>query len=125
MEMMFLSFLKCLRKCWDKKCYCRKTSQKTKKGYLELYANDVFPIEERYADLVAIIVITLAFSGVMPGLYIIAFFSLMFMSVCDKLLLFRVYQKPINYTASLQSKIYKTLYIALMIHCAASAFLLS
>lgn len=45
MEMMFLSMLKCLRKCIDRRCYCRKTSQKTKKGYMELYAGDVFPIE--------------------------------------------------------------------------------
>ena len=125
MEMLFLSFLKCLRKCWDKKCYTRRTSQKTKKSYLELYTNDVFPIEERYADLIAIMIITLAFSGVMPGLYVIAFFSLLFMMLSDKILLFRVYQKPINYTSNLQNKVFKTLYFGLIAHCAISIFLLS
>lgn len=43
-DMIFVSLLKCFRKCWDRKCYCRKTSQKTKKGYIELYSEDVFPI---------------------------------------------------------------------------------
>lgn len=43
-DMIFVSLLKCIRKCWDRRCYCRKTSQKTKKGYLALYSNDVFPI---------------------------------------------------------------------------------
>lgn len=61
----------------------------------------------------------------MPGLYIIACFSLIFMFICDKLLLFRVYQHPVNYTANLQSKVFKTIYFALIIHCAGSAFLLS
>ena len=124
-EMMFLGLLRWLRKIWDRRCGCRKTSQKTKKGYIELYSGDVFPIEERYADLLSIMIITLAFSGVIPGLYIIAFFSILFMFVCDKCLVFRVYQNPVNYTSKLQSKIFKTVYFALMIHCLASAFLLS
>ena len=124
-EMIFLSFLKCMKKCWDRRCFTRKTSQKTKKAYLELYVNDVFPIEERYADLIAIMVITLAFSGVMPGIYIISFFSLLFMSLSDKILLFKVYQKPINYTSGLQRKVFRTLYVGLMIHCVVSILLLS
>lgn len=44
MDMILVAFLKCLRLCWDRRCYCRKTSQKTKKGYIELYSSDVFPI---------------------------------------------------------------------------------
>ena len=43
-DMIFVSFVKCIRKCFDRRCYSVKTSQKTKKGYLELYLNDVFPI---------------------------------------------------------------------------------
>ena len=85
----------------------------------------MYPIEERYADLLSIVIITLAFSAVIPGLYIIACFSLIFMGVCDKFLLFRVYQHPVNYTAKLQSKVFKTIYFTLIIHCVASAFLLS
>ncbi len=71
------------------------------------------------------IFITLAFSSVMPILYVIAFLSIWFMFTCDKLLLFRVYQKPINYSEDLQSKVFKFLYIAIMVHCVASFFILS
>lgn len=123
--MLLVGFLRWLRRLWDRRCCCRKTSQKTKKGYLELYSGDVYPIEERYADLLSVVIITLAFSAVMPGLYIIACFSLIFMNACDKCLLFRVYQHPVNYTAKLQKKIFKTVYLALVIHCLASALLLS
>jgi hypothetical protein len=31
MDMFFVSFLKCLKKCIDRQCYCVKTSKKTKK----------------------------------------------------------------------------------------------
>lgn len=96
--MIFVSFLKCIRKCIDRRCFRVKTSQKTKKGYLELYLNDVYPIESRYSDLIAMMFITLAFSSVMPVLYVITFLSIWFMFVCDKLLLFKVYQKPMNYS---------------------------
>lgn len=87
--------------------------------------NDVFPIESRYSDFIAMIFITMAFSSVMPVLYVIAFLSIWFMFVCDKLLLFRVYQKPINYSEDLQNKVFKFFYIAIMLHCAASFFMLS
>ena len=102
-----------------------KTSQTTKKGYIDLYAGDVYPIEERYADILSILIITLAFSSVIPGLYIIACLSLVFMAICDKFLLFRVYQYPVNYTAKLQNKIYKTVFFTLILHTAAAIFLLS
>lgn len=124
-DMIFVAVVKCMRKCWDRRCYCKKTSQKTKKGYIQLYSSDVFPIEERYSDFIAMMIITLAFSAVMPILYVIAFLSIWFMFICDKLLLFRIYQKPINYTKDLQYNIFKILYVGLLIHCVASAFMLS
>lgn len=61
----------------------------------------------------------------MPGLYIIAFLSITFLFTCDKFLLFRVYQKPVNYAANLQSKIFKTVFVTLIIHCLVTPFLLS
>lgn len=67
----------------------------------------------------------MAFSAIMPLLYIIAFLSIWFMFICDKLLLFRVYQKPINYSQDLQNKVFKLVYIAIMIHCVVSVFTLS
>lgn len=67
----------------------------------------------------------MAFGAVIPGLYIIALFSILFMMICDKVLLFRVYQRPVNYNAKLQSKIFNTVFLAIIIHCAASALMLS
>lgn len=124
-DMLLMAILKFLRRVWDKRCGCRQTSQTTKKGYLELYTNDEYPIEERYADVLAIVIITMAFGAVIPGLYIIALFSILFMMICDKVLLFRVYQRPVNYNAKLQSKIFNTVFLAIIIHCAASALMLS
>ena len=85
----------------------------------------MFPIEERYADLISIVVIVFLFSAVMPTLYIIGFISIAFMILSDKVLLFRVFQKPINYTADLQKKVSKTLYVVMIIHCVISPLLLS
>lgn len=70
-------------------------------------------------------VIVLTFSAVMPVLYIILFLSIWFMFISDKLLLFRVYQKPINYTKDLQNNVFKIVYVSIMIHCVVSPFLLS
>jgi hypothetical protein len=43
-ELFLANILKCIRKCWDKKCCCRATSCKTKSEYVELYSNDIYPI---------------------------------------------------------------------------------
>jgi hypothetical protein len=85
----------------------------------------VFPIEERYAVFIATIVIVLCFSAVMPILYIIGFLSIWFTVICDKLLLFRVYQKPVNYTKDLQKNVFKFLYVSIMMHCVISPIILS
>jgi hypothetical protein len=73
----------------------------------------------------SLIIIVMAFSAVMPFLYIIAFLSIWFMFICDKLLLFRVYQKPINFSKDLQDGVFRVLYVSLMAHCVISAFILS
>jgi hypothetical protein len=36
-----------------------------------------------------------------------------------------VYQRPVNYNSKLQEKIFRTVFIAIIIHCAASALMLS
>jgi hypothetical protein len=33
-ELVMVSFMKCLKKCWDRKCCFRKTSCKTKSQYI-------------------------------------------------------------------------------------------
>jgi hypothetical protein len=44
MELFMTSTFKCFRKCADKRCWCRKTSQKYKEDYISLYSGDVYPI---------------------------------------------------------------------------------
>jgi hypothetical protein len=70
-------------------------------------------------------VISLAFSALMPILYIVAFLTVWIMFLVDKILLFRIYQKPINYSEDLQNKVFKIIYIAVVIHCVVSALTLS
>lgn len=45
MELFMTSVLKCFRKCVDKRCWSRKTTQKYKMDYINLYSSDVYPIE--------------------------------------------------------------------------------
>lgn len=61
----------------------------------------------------------------MPLLNIIAFLSFFFMFISDKVLIFRVYKKPLNYDHKMQKKMVRLLYIALAIHMVTSAFLIS
>lgn len=123
--MVLANIVKCFKKCWDKKCCFRKTSCKTKNEYIKLFSDDVYPIEERYAFLVSILLITMAFSCIIPILNVICAFSLMLLYFSDKVLVFKVYQTPINYNAELHRIINKTIYIGLIAHMALSAFFLS
>lgn len=96
-ELAFANILKCIRRCIDRRFCCRITSCKTKKEYIELYNNDIYPIQERYAFIMAIIIITMTFSCIIPILNLICGLSLMLLYFSDKVLLFKVYQFPVNY----------------------------
>lgn len=96
-ELVLANIMKCVRKCWDKKCCLKKTSCKTKNEYVELYNNDIYPIEERYAFLISVILITLSFSCVIPILNLICAISLLLLYFSDKFLVFKVFQNPVNY----------------------------
>jgi uncharacterized membrane protein len=124
-ELLLANLLKCIRKCWDKKLCLRKTSCKTKQQFVELYSNDLYPIEERYAFLISVLLITLAFSCVIPLLNLICAISLLLLYFADRLLVFKVYQTPVNYGPELHRLISKTIYVALVAHFALSAFFLS
>lgn len=75
--------------------------------------------------MISIVVIIFLFSAVMPFVYIIGLLSIGFLALTDKVLLFRVYQKPINYTSNLQDKIFKIFYFILIIHCVVSPLFFS
>lgn len=117
--------LKCIRRCIDRRFCCRTTSCKTKKEYIALYNNDIYPVQERYAYIMAIIIITMSFSCIIPILNIICGLSLMLLYFSDKLLLFKVYQFPVNYDNYLHKLILKTLYVGIVLHCLLTAIFLS
>lgn len=121
----FLSFLwKCFRKCWDTGCTTRITSARSKSEYLNLYSNDIFPIGERYAYLIATFFITFSFSGVIPILVPISAISFFLLYICDKLLVFKFYQTPKNYTQTLHKWLINIIILALISHfCLTSYFL--
>lgn len=96
-ELLLANIVKCLKRCWDKKCCCRKTSCRTKSEYMKLFSDDIYPIQERYAFLISVIIITLAFSCIIPLLNIICAISIMLLYFADKILVFKVYQTPLNY----------------------------
>lgn len=122
---MLSNILKCFRRCWDRKLCFRKTSCKTKTEYVELYKDDIYPIQERYAFLISVILITLAFSCIIPILNVICGISMMLLYFSDRLLIFKVFQVPVNYGSELHKLINKTIYLALIAHFALTAFFLS
>jgi hypothetical protein len=124
-ELTIANILKCFKKCWDKKCCFRKTSCKTKDQYIQLFSDDIYPIEERYAFLIAIFMITLAFSCISPILNVICAISVFLLYLSDKVLVFKLYQTPINYNSDLHQLIKKAIYLGLIAHMALSAVFLS
>ena len=124
-ELMLASVLKCAKQCWDRRCLCRKTSCKTKQEYVDLYINDVYPIEERYAFLIATILITLSFSCVIPMLNIICFLSIFLLYFSDRVLVFKLYQTPLNFGTELHRIIGKAIYLGMVAHMVLTAFFLS
>lgn len=124
-ELGLASALKGLKLCWDRRCGRRVTSCRTKQEYIKLYEDDLYPIDERYAFLIATIIVTFAFSCVIPLLLIVCAIALLFLYLTDKLLVFKLYQTPLNYSHHLHALVRRALYFGLIIHMALSAVFLS
>jgi len=124
-ELTLACLLKCLKRCWDQRCCTVVTSKTTKKGYIALYSDDIFIISERYAYLIAILIVSLTFSGVIPILTPIAAISFFLLYYSDKVLMFKFFQNPINYNHTLHKLIPKAIVIGLVSHFALTAFFLS
>jgi hypothetical protein len=121
-----LSFiLKCLRKCWDTRCYRVPTSSQTRGEYLGLYIDDIFPVGERYAYLVATFFVTFSFSGVLPILVPVSAVAFLLLYFSDKLLVFKFYQTPKNYTPHLHQFLVNVLVFSLVSHFALTAYFLT
>lgn len=124
-ELIVASITKCIKNCWDRKCCFRKTSCKTKSEYIELFSSDIYPIEERYACLISIFIITMVFSCIIPILNLICALSLLLLYFSDRVLVFKIYQTPVNYGAELHKLIIRVLYVGLVAHFVLTAFFLS
>lgn len=124
-ELVMTSLIKCLKTCWDRKFCLRKTSCKTKNEYIQLFSSDIYPIEERYACLISIFLITLAFSCIIPILNLICSISLILLYFSDRVLIFKIYQTPVNYGSELHKLLTKVIYFGLTAHFALTALFLS
>lgn len=70
-------------------------------------------------------VITICFSGVIPLLNIVSAMSFFILYFSDKILLFKFYQTPINYTQTLHRVLAKVIVLALLGHFVITSFCLS
>ena len=117
--------MSCLKKCWDTRCFTKRTTRSTKQQFIKLFDDEIYPIGERYAYLIATFFISLAFCGVIPILIPVALVSFFLLYVADKFLLFKYYQTPIQYSPALHKVFLKVLYFSIMIHFGVTALLLA
>ncbi len=90
-----------------------------------MYSNDIFPIGERYAYLISTFFITFSFCGVIPILVPVCCLTLFLLYTTDKILIFKFYQKPMNYTQNLHKIFHNVLIISLLSHFALTSYFLT
>jgi len=69
--------------------------------------------------------VTLVFSCIIPILYVVLAISVFLLYLIDKLLIFKLYQTPINYNADLHNLLTKSIFVAIVAHMGLSALFLS
>ena len=94
-------------------------------SYIEYYREDVFPVEERYASILAILFICLALNCIYPIMTIIMTVSLFLYQAMDKLMIIKAYHKPLNYEGLLQKKIMGVFFLVLLGHLIITAIFLT
>ena len=85
----------------------------------------MFPIEERYASILALLFISLSLNCVYPIMTVIMVVTMLLYQVMDKLMIIKVYHKPLNFEGLLQKKIMKVLLIILLLHIVITAVFLT
>ena len=73
----------------------------------------------------ATFMISMAFSGIIPILYPIAFLSFLLLYLADKVLMFKYYQTPVQYSKSLHNIFLAVVYLSLLAHFSLTAYFLS
>ena len=123
---LFMAYIfRCFKKCWDTRCCNIPTSRQTKKEYIEYYNDEVYPIGQRYAYLMATFFVSMSFCGIIPLLVPVTAISIFLLYNVDKILIFRHYQTPQNYTPTLHKAFIVVLYLSIISHCALTAYFLS
>lgn len=125
MELFLAYIFKCFKKWWDTRCCNLPTSRKTKKEYIQYYNDEIYPIGERYAYLMATFFVSMSFCGIIPVLVPVTAILLFLVYFVDKILLFKYYQMPLNYTQSLHKAFLVVLYFSILAHCALTSYFLS
>jgi hypothetical protein len=105
-------------RCWDRRCSCdkRKTRQITQDEYEDLYTGPEYILELRFAQVMALIFVTMTYSSGMPLLHLITFLSLAITYWTDKILVARYFRKENGFTSDLSRNVVNMLYWAVVIH---------
>ncbi len=90
-----------------------------------MFIDDIFPISERYAFLIATFFITFSFCGVIPILVPVCCLSFFLLYLTDKILIFKFYQKPMNYTQNLHNIFHNVIIFSLFAHYILTAYFLT
>lgn len=103
----------------------RANYNKTKMNYIENYRENVFPVEERYASILAVLFICLALNCIYPIMTVIMMVTLGLYQAVDKFMIIKAYHKPLNFEGLLQKKIMKVFLIILLVHIVITAVFLA
>jgi len=69
--------------------------------------------------------VSMSFCGIIPLLVPVTAISIFLLYNVDKILIFRHYQTPQNYTPTLHKAFIVVLYLSIISHCALTAYFLS
>ena len=75
--------------------------------------------------MIAIFIVCFVFSCIIPVVWIICFISVFLLYLIDKVLVFKLYQTPINYNADLHTLLKKSIYLGLVVHMGLTCVFLS
>jgi hypothetical protein len=111
-------FMQGVTRCCDRSCTCnaRRTKKVIQSEYESANIGAEFLMEFRYSSILYIIWITFMYSSGLPILYFVAFLSFFATYWVDKLLLFRYYRMPPNYSMGLSNSSIQIMKMSIVLH---------
>lgn len=94
----------------------RKTKKVIQSDYEDLYTGPFFILQIRYAQLLAVIFVSLTFSAGMPLLYLIVVINFVMTYWFDKILLLRYFRLTSGYNRNLSEHVVSVMPYAAIIH---------